>query len=94
MKPINKPTSQTQEVLYYLIKRISIDRRQMMISCGVLNLPDQIKRLRHRYKLSIKLTKVSIINKFGRVVEFGEYSIKDKKKASDIYRKIQQENPL
>ncbi len=94
MKSIKNPSSQTQEVLYYLIKRISIDRRQMMLSCSVLNLPDQIMRLRTRYKLSIVLTKVSIINKFGRVVEFGEYSIKDKKKASDVYRKIQEENPI
>lgn len=93
MKQIPAPQSQTQEVLYYLIKRIHIDRRQMMLSCGVLNLPDQIMRLRRRYGLTIKLTKVTTENKFGREVEFGQYSIEDKKKASELYRKIQEDNP-
>lgn len=93
MKQISTPESQTQEVLYYLIKRIFIDRRQMMLSCGVLNLPDQIMRLRRRYGLKINLTKVKTKNKFNRNVEFGQYSIEDKKNASEIYRKMQEDNP-
>ena len=90
MKKLNEPQSQTQEVLYYLINRIFIDRRQMMLSCGVLNLPDQIMRLRKRYGLTIVLKRVSVTNKFGREVEFGQYSIEDKKNASDVYRKMQE----
>lgn len=93
MKQIPAPESQTQEVLYYLIKRIYIDRRQMMLSCGVLNLPDQIMRLRRRYGLTINLNKVTTENKFGREVKFGQYSIEDKKHASNVYRKMQEDNP-
>ena len=89
MKKLNPPQTQTQEVLFFLIERINIDRRQMMLSCSVLNLPDQIMRLRTRYGLKITLTEVKTVNKFGREVSFGKYSIEDKKDASDVYRKMQ-----
>lgn len=90
MKSIPKPKSQTQEVLFYLITRINIDRRQMMLSCGVFNLPIQIMRLRRRYNLNIKLDKIKTENKFGREVEFGKYTLKTpKKEASNIYNKMQ-----
>lgn len=91
MKKIPQPQSQRQEVLYELIKRINIDRRQMMLSCGVLNLPDQIMHLRNRYGLKINLTKLKTENKFGREVEFGQYTLTEKKEASKIYLKIQQD---
>ena len=89
MKKLSKPESQLQEVLYYLIKRIFIDRRQMMLSVGVLNLPEAIRKLRHNYGLTINLSEVKTENKFGRKVTFGKYSLEHKKDASDIYRKIQ-----
>lgn len=89
MKKLNKPESQIQEVLYYLIKRIYIDRRQMMLSVGILNLPEAIRKLRHNYGLTIELSEIKTENKFGRKVTFGKYSLKHKKEASDIYRKIQ-----
>lgn len=91
MKPIPNPQSQIQEVLFELIKRINIDRRQMMLSCGVLNLPDQIMKLRRRHNLTIELSKVKTENKFGREIEFGRYTLKNKKEASVTYLKIQQE---
>jgi hypothetical protein len=89
MKKLNAPQSQTQEVLYYLINRIKIDRRQMMLSCGVLNLPDKIMRLRRRYGLKIDLNEVNVTNKFGRDIKFGEYILQDKKKASEVYKTMQ-----
>lgn len=89
MKNLVQPQSQTQEVLYFLINRINIDRRQMMLSCGVLNLPQQIKRLRQRYGLKIALNEVTVENKFGREINFGLYVLEDKKLASEIYRKMQ-----
>lgn len=91
MKKIPQPQSQRQEVLYELIKRINIDRRQMMLSCGVLNLPDQIMHLRNRYGLKINLTKLKTKNKFDREVEFGQYTLTEKKEASKIYLKMQQD---
>lgn len=89
MRKLNPPQSQTQEVLFFLINRINIDRRQMMLSCGVLNLPQQIKRLRRRYGLAILLNEVTVENKFGREITFGEYVLQDKKKAAEIYRNMQ-----
>lgn len=94
MKQINKPESQIQEVLYYLITRIKIDRRQMMLSVGVLNLPDQIMRLRNKHNLTIDLNEVITTNKFGRQIKHGEYILRNKKEAADIYRDIQEEHLL
>lgn len=93
MKKLNAPKSQTEEVLYYLITRLNIDRRQMMLSCGVLNLPQQISRLRYRYGLKIDVNSVTMKNKHDREVTFGQYFLETKKKeASDLYKKIQSEN--
>lgn len=92
MKRLMKPQSQTEEVLFFLINRMNIDRRQMMLSCGVLNLPQQIKRLRHRYNLTIDLNEVTVKNKFGREIHFGLYILADKKKASEVYKKMQLKN--
>lgn len=89
MKHLAKPQTQLQEVLYYLIKRIYIDRRQMMLSVGVLNLPEYIRRLRHNEGLTIKLSEVVVENKFGRKVSFGKYSLENKKEAAEVYRRIQ-----
>ena len=89
MKKIPEPQTQIQEVLYSLIKRINIDRRQMMITYGVLNLPDQIMKLRKKYRLTIELSKIKTRNKFNREVEFGQYSLKHKKEASKVYLTMQ-----
>lgn len=89
MKKINKPKSQLQEVLYYLIKRMFVDRRQMMLSVGILNLPELIRRLRHNHGLEIELTPIKTTNKFGRETSYGKYSIKDKIKARNLYNKLQ-----
>lgn len=89
MKKISKPESQIQEVLYYLITRIYIDRRQMMLSVGVWNLPDVIMKLRRNYGLTIKLLEIEVKNKFGRKVTYGKYKLENKKKASEVYKKLQ-----
>jgi len=92
MKKPSKPQSQIEEVLYYLITRICIDRRQMMQACSVLNLPAQISFLRNKYNVSIKSEKVSVLNKFGRVVEYTEYKLIDKLIASEQYKTLQTNN--
>jgi hypothetical protein len=89
MKRLSQPESQLQEVLYYLIKRIYIDRRQMILSVGVLNLPEAIRKLRKNYGLTINTSKVKFVNKFGLKKTYGQYSLEHKKEASDIYRKLQ-----
>ncbi len=42
-----KPTKQIEEVLYYLIKRHSINRKQMMLDTGILNVTARIANLRN-----------------------------------------------
>lgn len=94
MKNPQPPQSQIEEVLYYLITRLKIDRRQMMLSVGVLNLPEQIRKLRVNYGIEIELSSMDVTNKYGRVVTVGEYYIKDKTKARTIYNSIQEAREL
>lgn len=90
MKKPNQPETQIQQILYCLITRISIDRRQMMTSFNVLNLTAQISALRSKYGLKIDIDYVTKNNKFGNPVRNGVYSIKDKVQARNIYNEIQE----
>jgi len=92
MNNLPQPQSQRQEVLYYLLKRFKIDRRQMMLDCSVYNLPDVIMKLRDRHGLPIETKKVQVENKFGREVEFGEYYLTDKKKGRKVYEQLQNQS--
>lgn len=85
---LQKPGSQLEEVLYYLIKRDSISRKQIMFDCGILNLPARIGDLRHNHCLDIKLTSVKTKNKFGREITYGQYSLRDKEKGIKRYNQI------
>lgn len=85
LKKTRKPENQVEEVLYSLLTRFSIDRRQMMLSCGILNLPDVIMRIRNKLNIEIETSKIPVLNKFGRNVEFGEYKLKDKAHARNVY---------
>lgn len=87
MRKLPKPTSQTQEVLYELINRISIDRRSMMLSCGVLNLTARISNLRYK-GIAIKTTEIETINKFGREISYAQYSLHSKKDAIKAYMRM------
>lgn len=84
MKKIPLPKSQIQEVLFELITRLSIDRKTMMLSGGVWNLTAQISRLRNKGLNIISNVKHSV-NKYGREIEFVEYSLEDKKEAVQTY---------
>lgn len=89
MKKPEAPMTQLQEVLFFLITRLKINRKQMILSCDVLNLPEQISKLRKRYNLRIDLSHIELENKFGRNTCYCEYSIENKKEALQLYRKIQ-----
>lgn len=89
MNKPEKPKSQIEEVLYYLLTRLKIDRRQMMLTCGVLNLPEAIRKLRETYGVKITLNEVYSFNKFGRQIKYGEYSLDNKKDAAATYKNIQ-----
>ena len=84
MKKLPQPESQIQEVLFELISRIYIDRRTMMLSCGVWNLTARISDLRNK-GLDIVSNKIKGVNKYKREVEFVHYSLNNKKEAVSIY---------
>lgn len=84
-----RPKKQIEEVLYYLIKRHNINRKQMMLDTGVLNVTARIADLRNRYFLDIVCNQVSVKNKFGRKIEFGYWSLSDKAEGLKIYKKLQ-----
>jgi hypothetical protein len=88
---ISKPLNQTQEVLHFLINRISINRRMMMLECDVFNLPDQIHKLK-RKGLTIKRKQVESENKFNRIIKTTEYSIK-KSEGIKLYKQLQKDSP-
>lgn len=87
MKKIPLPESQMQEVLYELINRLYIDRRTMMLSCGVWNLTARISNLRDK-GLNIKSDEMNASNKYGRKIEFVHYRLEDKKEAIVIYKEM------
>lgn len=89
MKNLPLPESQMQEVLYELINRLYIDRRTMMLSCGVWNLTARISNLRDK-GLNIISNKIQVVNKFGREIKFVQYSLEEKKEASKIYLKMKE----
>lgn len=89
MKPIPKPESQVQEVLFELINRLFIDRRTMMLSSGVWNLTARISNLRNK-GLKIVSNKVTAVNKFKREITFVQYSLEDKKEAVKAYMKLKE----
>lgn len=82
-----KPNNQLQEVLYHLLTRPVIDRKTMMLH-GVLNLPEQISRLRYKHFVAISTTYTSVINKYNQVVEFGSYKLIDKAQARIKYDEL------
>lgn len=92
MKKPNPPQSQIQEVLFCLLTRINIDRRQMMLSNYVLDLPKQIERLRNKYGLKIDLEEIVKINKYDREVRYGKYILKNKILARETYKQMQLKN--
>ena len=87
MKNLPLPESQTQEVLYELINRFSIDRRTMMLSAGVWNLTARISNLRTK-GVSIISDEITSINKYGREIKFVHYHLERRKEAVKIYLKM------
>lgn len=89
MKQIRQPESQMQEVLFELINRLYIDRRTMMLSCGVWNLTARIADLR-RLGLKIISNEKTGINKYDREITFVHYSLENKKEAAKVYNQMKE----
>lgn len=84
-----KPTKQIEEVLYYLIKRHTINRRQMMLDTGILNVTARIANLRNKYNLTIDCNMLPVVNKFGRPIKYGLWRLENKQEGIDLYKKLQ-----
>jgi len=87
MRLFNKlpqPKDQQTEVLYILLKRGQMSRREFMIDAWVLNAPNQIMELR-RKGVQIKCHEIKKVNKYGRDIEYGSYELEDKPKAREQY---------
>lgn len=79
---IEKPKNQNAEVLYLLINNKCINRQSIMYDTGILNVTARIANLRNIHQIAIDCKRVSVLNKFGRSVNFGVWSIS--KKPSDL----------
>lgn len=85
---IDKPTTQMNEVLYMLLKRNSINVKQMMFDTGILNLTARISDLRIKHNLNIECETINTTNKFGRSIKYGKCVLTDKETGLKIYKNI------
>lgn len=79
------PTNQNAEVLNLLLT----DRQTSLnlISNGILNPGARIANLR-AMGVNILCSYFSTVNKFGRAVKYGEFSVLNKKDSRKIYKEI------
>ena len=82
---MKQPTKQTSEVLYLLMesKKTSLD----LIKNGVINPSSQICILR-KLGVDILCTNLEKMNKFKRKINYGLFTILNKKEARLIYSRI------
>jgi hypothetical protein len=85
---LKKPVNQMAEVLYLLLKNKSVTRRSALLDTGILNVPARIMDLRNKHHIPIILTRVSAVNKFGRGINYGSWSILNKANLEDKYKAI------
>lgn len=82
---LNKPKTQVQEVLYMLLTRKTINTKQMVLDCNILNLTARISDLRIRHDIDVKCDKIVSKNKFKRQIEYGLFSLVNKNHAKSVY---------
>jgi len=82
------PRNQTAEVLFELLKNESINRRSILLECGILNVTARIADLRLRHNLQITCYKIHTKNKHNRLITYGSWSLENKKQGKETYLKI------
>lgn len=85
---MKKPTNQTAEVLYELIKKSAITRMSIMHQTGILNLTARIADLRNKFGIVVLCDKVKITNKHGRKTDYGKWRLENKKIGIALYNKV------
>ena len=87
---MKKPNNQTSEVLYELIKNSAMTRMDFFRQTGILNVTARIANLRNIYGIDVRCKKIHTINKHGRKISYGSWSL-DPRTLDDvkvIYEKI------
>jgi len=87
---LNLPKNQTAEVLHELIMHHDITRGSAITNLGILNITARIANLRIKHDIPVICTKVMTINKFGRGISYGKWSLleRDKEYAVEVYNRI------
>lgn len=82
---MKQPTNQTSEVLYLLLqgKQTTFD----LVKNGILNPSARISNLRAK-GVDILCHKIDHVNKFSRKINYGMFTILNRKDARLIYTKI------
>lgn len=70
-----QPNNQNAEVQLELINSASVTRLEFMQRLGILNVTARIANLRIHYNIPINCQKIKVRNKYGRLVEYGKWSI-------------------
>ena len=78
------PKNQMQEAFYLLLKFKKQTRRDFMNNGHIFNAPDCIMKLRRR-GINIFCIDISVVNRFGRVISYGVYTLVNEVEAVDQY---------
>ncbi len=87
-KQLEKPTSQIAEALYTLLNNKTVTRKEFLLKADILNAPESVRQLRSLHGVSINCKSVPTKNKFGRVVNYGSYSLMNMSAAMKTYKKL------
>jgi hypothetical protein len=76
---MRNPKNQQEELLFELLENSRLSRKEIMAHTDILNPPAIVCTLRKK-GVPIQMRMIKHRNKWGRVVEYGEYFLKDKDK--------------
>lgn len=79
------PLTNTQEVLYTLIKKGSVSIFDYPYLSGFRT---RVSDLKLKYNLSIETIKAQRTNKFGNVYTYAIHKLKDKEHAKEVYKSL------
>lgn len=84
---LQPPKNQTAEVLYELLTNGPINRRDILINTGILNVTARISDIR-KHGINVKCEMIKTKNKHNRSISFGKWSIDKNISVVDVYNKI------
>ncbi len=85
---LETPKSQLAEALYTLINNKSVSRKDFLLKADILNAPEAVRQLKNVHNVGIVCKTCPVKNKFGRTVNYGNYSLTNVKLATSTYKKL------